>query len=118
MKITIIGAGKVGLEITRRLVDEGHDLVVIDREEAKIARIEEELDVLAFRGNGASALTLKNCGVAESDLVVAVTNSDEINMIACLIARHLGVPRTIAASGIPIIPGTFGFPRKNWGLIW
>ncbi|MEW5899588.1 MAG: Trk system potassium transporter TrkA [Bacillota bacterium] len=116
MKITIIGAGKVGLEITRRLVDEGHDLVVIDREEAKVARIEEELDVLAFRGNGASALTLKNCGVAESDLVVAVTNSDEINMIACLIARRLGVPRTIARVRDPDYTGDFRISKEELGI--
>ncbi|MBC7339662.1 MAG: NAD-binding protein, partial [Firmicutes bacterium] len=116
MKITIIGVGKVGLEITRRLLDEGHDLVLIDRDEKKITRIQEEMDVLAFRGNGASALTLKNSGVGDSDLVVAVTNSDEINMIACLIARRLGVPRTIARVRDPDYAGDFQISKEELGI--
>ncbi|MEW6276438.1 MAG: Trk system potassium transporter TrkA [Bacillota bacterium] len=116
MKITIIGAGKVGLEIARRLVDEGHDLIVVDRDETKIARIHEEMDVLAFRGNGSSALTLKNCGVAESDLVVAVTNSDEINMIACLIAKRLGVPRSIARVRDPDYTADINISKEELGI--
>ncbi len=116
MKITIIGVGKVGLEIARRLVEEGHDLTIIDNDENKINRIQEEMDVLAFCGNGSSALTLKNCGVAESELVVAVTNSDEINMIACLLAKKLGVPRTIARVRDPDHARDFEISKEELGI--
>ncbi|GBF35335.1 Trk system potassium uptake protein TrkA [Desulfocucumis palustris] len=96
MKITIIGAGKVGLEITRRLSEEGHDIVVIDRDEAKLNKIQEKMDVLTVRGNGSSAQLMRDSGISDSDLLVAVTNSDEINMISCMTAKRLGIQRTIA----------------------
>lgn len=96
MKITIIGAGKVGLEITQRLSDEGHDIVVIDRDEAKLNKIQEKIDVLTVKGSGSSTQLMRDCGIGDSDLLVAVTNSDEINMIACMTAKRLGVSRTIA----------------------
>lgn len=96
MKITVIGTGKVGLEITNRLCEEGHDIVVIDKDEAKLAKIHEHLDVLCLKGNGSSAKILKSPDVVESDLLVAVTNSDEVNMIACMTAKKLGIAKTIA----------------------
>lgn len=96
MKIIIIGAGKVGLEIALRLSEEGHDIVVIDKDEIKLTKIHEQLDVLVVKGNGSSAQVLKNAGGSESDLLVAVTNSDEINMIACMTAKRLGISKTIA----------------------
>ncbi len=96
MKITVVGAGKVGLEITRRLCDEGHDIVVIDKIESKLTGIQEHLDVLCLKGNGSSAHILRSPEVAGSDLLAAVTNSDEVNMIACMTAKKLGIPKTIA----------------------
>ena len=96
MKVTIIGPGKVGLEIARRLNEEGHDIVVIDKSEAKLASLQERMDVLAIRGNGATASVLNNPQVVDSDLLLALTNSDEINMIACMIAKQVGIPTTIA----------------------
>ncbi len=96
MKITIIGAGKVGMEITHRLSEEGHDIVVIDRDEAKLFKIQEKMDVLTVRGSGSSAQLMRDSGVTDSDLLVAVTNSDEINMISSMTAKRLGIPRTIA----------------------
>ncbi|MCL6635768.1 MAG: Trk system potassium transporter TrkA [Peptococcaceae bacterium] len=96
MKITIIGAGKVGMEITNRLCEEGHDIVVIEKDESKLAKIHEHLDVLCIKGNGSSAKILKSPEVAGSDLLVAVTNSDEVNMIACMTAKKLGAAKTIA----------------------
>lgn len=97
MKITVIGLGKVGLEITRRLCEEGHDILVIDKDEAKLSRIyENNLDVITMKGNGSSARILKSPEVAGSDLLVAVTNSDEINMIACMMAKKMDIARTVA----------------------
>lgn len=96
MKITIIGAGKVGTEIAHRLSEEGHDIIVIDRNEAQLAKIQETLDVLTVKGNGSSSQLLKDIGVSDSDLLVSVTDSDEINMISCMTAKRVGIAKTIA----------------------
>lgn len=96
MKVTIIGAGKVGSEIADRLSKEGHDIVIIDRNEAQLEKIEEKFDCITIRGSGSSSLLLKSQAVADSQLLVSVTNSDEVNMIACMTAKRTGIPRTIA----------------------
>ncbi|WP_066634662.1 Trk system potassium transporter TrkA [Desulfolucanica intricata] len=96
MKVTIIGPGKVGFEIARRLDEEGYDIVFIDKSEEKLEKLQERMDALAIKGNGATAAVLKDTNVIDSDLVIALTNSDEINMIACMIAKKLGIPSTIA----------------------
>lgn len=93
---TIIGAGKIGKEIATRLINEGHDLIIIDKNESKLQRIEEQYDCLCIRGSGSNATILSSSVVMESKLLIAVTNSDEVNMIACMTARRLGIPRTIA----------------------
>ncbi|MHB8158598.1 MAG: NAD-binding protein, partial [Desulfocucumaceae bacterium] len=86
MKITIIGAGKVGTEIAHMLSEEGHDIIVIDRNEAQLNKIHETLDVLTVKGSGSSAQLLRDTGLDDSDLLVSVTDSDEINMISCMTA--------------------------------
>ena len=96
LKIIIVGAGEVGYYLADRLSLEGHDIVVVDSHEDKIKRIERNLNVMAIRGSGASAKVLEKAGIKETDLFVAVTNSDEINLIACLLAREYGVPRKVA----------------------
>lgn len=96
MKITIIGAGKVGTEIAHKLSEEGHDIIVIDRDESQLGKISETLDVLTVKGNGSSSQLLKDIGVSDSDLLVAVTDSDEMNMISCMTAKRVGVAKTIA----------------------
>jgi len=96
LKTTIIGAGKIGTEIAARLLQEGHDLVVIEKNAAKLQKIEEELDCLCIRGNGSTPKILSSPDVAKSDLLIAVTNSDEVNMIACMTAKRIGIPRTVA----------------------
>lgn len=116
MKITIIGAGKVGVEIARRLVGEGHDLVLIDQDETKLSRLEGHLDALMLKGSGSSATILKHPDVAGSDMVAAVTNADEINMIACMMAKKLGVPRTIARIRDPVYARDLVISKEDLGL--
>ncbi len=96
LKIIIVGAGEVGYYLADRLSLEGHDIVVVDSDDDKIKRLERSLNVMAIKGSGASAKVLERAGVKEADLFVAVTNSDEINLIACLLAREYGVPRKVA----------------------
>ena len=117
MKITVIGSGKVGMEITRRLAEEGHDLVVIDKDESKLAKIlENNLDVMVMKGSGSSAKMLKSPDVTDSDLLVAVTNSDEINMIACMMAKKLGIPKTVARIRDPDYARDLVVSKEDLGL--
>ncbi len=88
MKITIVGAGEVGFHIARKLSEENQDVVLIDKDPEKIKRITEELDVQAFLGSGTSPNLLKNSGIETADMLVAATDSDEVNLISCLLARN------------------------------
>jgi len=97
MKIIIIGAGEVGYNLAKKLSKEGHDVVVVDHDDERIRQIEETLDVEALLGKGSSPRTLKEAGMEEAELVIAVTDSDEINMVACLIAgTQSKIPKRIA----------------------
>ena len=89
MKIIIVGAGEVGFHIAQRLSEEGQDVVLIDKDPRQIKRITENLDVQAFLGSGTSPNLLKNSGIETADMLVAATDSDEVNLIACLLARNL-----------------------------
>ena len=88
-KIIIVGAGEVGYHIAHRLSDEGQDVVLIDKEGEKIARIHEELDVQGLLGSGTSPGLLKTAGIGKADMLVAATDSDEVNLISCLLASNL-----------------------------
>jgi len=85
----IVGAGEVGFHIAKRLSEESQDVVVIDRDPTQIKKINENLDVQAFLGSGTSPRLLKEAGIKEADLLVAATDSDEVNLISCLLARNL-----------------------------
>jgi trk system potassium uptake protein TrkA len=101
VRIVIIGAGEVGYHIASRLIRERHDIVVIDQSAELIELVQEELDVMAYRGHGASPATLEEAGISQADMLIAVTNSDEINLVACLLARQYGVPKRIARINDP-----------------
>jgi trk system potassium uptake protein TrkA len=96
MYIVVIGAGEVGFHIAQMLVQEGHEVALIDRDPDNFRRASEELDVLTILGNGASKRVLQQARVTEANILIAATDSDEVNMIACMAAKHVGVPLTIA----------------------
>jgi trk system potassium uptake protein TrkA len=89
MKIIIIGAGEVGFNIAQRLSEENHDVVVIDKDQNKINHLQTVIDVQAIVGSGTSPSILQEGGIKESDIIVAATDSDEANLIACFYAQHL-----------------------------
>ncbi|MBN1548012.1 MAG: Trk system potassium transporter TrkA [Syntrophaceae bacterium] len=89
MRVIIIGAGEVGYHIAKKLSDEKKDVVLIDTDPAKIRRISENLDVQALLGSGTSPRMLRLAGIEEAELLAAATDSDEVNLIACLLARNL-----------------------------
>ena len=96
MRVIIVGAGKVGYQIAETLVSENYDVVVIDRNPEVIEKVSDNLDVLAVHANGLLKQPLIELGINGDDVLIAVTDSDEGNMIACLSAKNLGVGRTIA----------------------
>lgn len=96
MRIVIIGGGKVGSTIAEHLTKEGHDIVVIDHDKRVVERIGDQLDVMALCGSGASVEVMRQAGVEESDLLIACTAQDELNLISCVFAKKLGCANTIA----------------------
>lgn len=96
MRAIIIGAGKVGYSIAQMLSYEGHDVVVVEKDEDRQAIVADTLDVQTFAGSGANIQVLEEAGVEQADLLVAVTEADELNMVACLLAKKYGVKRTVA----------------------
>ena len=89
MKIIIVGAGEVGFHCAQKLSEEGQDVVLIDKDPVQIKHITDNLDVQAITGSGTSPKVLKDSGIASADMLVAATDSDEANLIACLLARNL-----------------------------
>ncbi len=96
MKIVIVGSGNVGYHLAALLVEEGHDIVVIDNQTKTLEKLVEVLDISIVHGNGAYYDTQMEADVPNADLVIAVAQQDEINMLTCLLARKLGAKRTIA----------------------
>lgn len=92
----MIGTGKVGSLLVEQLTAEGHQIVAIDRNEKKLMDLQNSFDVLCLAGNAADRKVLLEAGVGTADLVIAATNSDEVNMLCCLLAKKLGTSHTIA----------------------
>lgn len=89
MKTIIVGAGEVGFHIAQKLSEENQDVVLIDMDPQQIKRVAEHLDIQAFLGSGTSPRILRDAGIPDADMLVAATDSDEINLIACLLAKNL-----------------------------
>jgi trk system potassium uptake protein TrkA len=96
MKIVIIGAGEVGFYIAKRLAYEKHDLVIIDVDPEKCANIQDVLDVSVVQGNASSQSVLKEAGLESAHMLIAASATDEINILACMVASKMGVKRRIA----------------------
>ncbi len=89
MRILVAGSGKVGSEIVEKLSAEGHEITIIDNNTDVLEAIMEDYDVIGIRGNAASLDVLEEAGTRDADLLVAVTDMDEVNMLACMTARAL-----------------------------
>lgn len=96
MKIIIVGAGKIGYSLAKHLSLEDNDVIVIDKDEKALDKVEDNLDVMPIKGTGSSTSTLLEAGCKGIDLIIAVTGSDEVNMLCCLTAKKLGAIRSIA----------------------
>ena len=89
MKVVIIGAGEVGFNVASRLVNENKDVVVIDKDHEAIRRVSDNIDVQVVNGSGSSPISLDEAGLKDAEILLAVTNSDEANLVACLVADIL-----------------------------
>ena len=96
MKIVVVGAGKVGYSLAQRLAQDQHDVYVIEKNGDRIKNLENNLDVNLVQGNGSSISLLQEIGIADMGMLIAVTDSDEVNMLACMLGKAAGIPKTIA----------------------
>lgn len=101
MRILILGAGDVGFHLAQQLAQENHDVVVIEQDRDRARLIQDTMDALVIEGNGASLATLEQAGIGRTDLLLAVTSQDEINLMACLSAAQYEVPKRIARVSKP-----------------
>lgn len=102
MKIIIVGCGKVGRTIAEQLDGEGHTITVVDVNPRCVKRLMEHLDIMGIEGDGASRDVLKEAGVENADLVIAVADADELNLYICLLAHCSGAKNTIARVRKPV----------------
>ena len=118
MKIIIIGCGKVGSTLAEELCeeDQDHELVVIDKNPRKIQQLSESVDVMGYAGNGSSIQVLSEAGVEEADILIAVTGSDELNLLCCLIAKKVSRCHTIARVRNPVYNKEIHFIKKKLGI--
>lgn len=116
MQIIIVGCGKVGATLVEQLSGENHNIVVIDEKEEKIHAITDEYDAMGIIGNGVSYQTLLEAGIAKADLLIAVTGSDEQNLLSCVIAKKTGNCKAIARIQNPIYHAETTFLRDVLGI--
>lgn len=116
MKIIILGCGKVGAAIAEQLDREGHEITLIDNKAYAINNITNTLDVLGVIGNGASHSIQISAGIETADLLIAVTGSDELNLLCCLIAKKAGNCHTIARVRNPQYNSELDFIKEEMGL--
>lgn len=116
MRIIIIGCGKVGLSLAEQLNEEHHDLVIIDSSPETLQEVPENIDAIKIVGNGSSIQTLLEAGVDEADILIAVTESDELNLLCGLIAKKAGNCHTIARVRNPVYNREIDFIKERLGV--
>ncbi len=116
LQIIIVGCGKVGNTLVSRLSEEGHNITVIDKSASVIQAVCETYDVLGIIGNGASFNVQLEAGIENTDLIIAVTESDELNLLCCTIAKKVGNCATIARVRNPDYSHELYYLREKLGL--
>lgn len=116
MKCIIIGCGKVGITLAEQLYQENHDVVIMDASAKRMQDIPENIDAMRIVGNGASIQAQMEAGVNEADILIAVTGSDELNLLCCLIAKKAGKCSTIARVRNPVYSKEINFIKERLGV--
>lgn len=116
MKIIIVGCGKVGTTLAEELNREQHDITLIDSDNDALQAVSDSIDVMCVTGNGAMYQVQMEAGIKEADLMIATTNSDELNMLCCLIAKKAGNCQTIARIRNPEYSAEINYIREELNL--
>ncbi|HHX92442.1 MAG TPA: Trk system potassium transporter TrkA, partial [Clostridiales bacterium] len=116
MKVAIAGAGKLGMAITEALLGGGHDITLIDKDDALMQRIASRFDVLTASADAKRVETLKDIGIEEYDLLISVVDDDDTNIVICALAKKLGCPKTIARVRTPEHAEQIGFIKKAMNI--
>ncbi|MGN0165567.1 MAG: Trk system potassium transporter TrkA [Lachnospiraceae bacterium] len=116
LNIIIVGCGKVGTTLVEQLINEGHDITIIDKNPARIQELTNLHDVMGFAGNGASYSLQMEAGINTADLIIAVTGSDELNLLCCTVATQVGNCAAIARVRTPDYSKETEYLRNKLGL--
>lgn len=116
LTIIIVGCGKVGATLTEQLSKEGHDITIIDKDPSIVQSLSDMYDVMGVVGNGASYSVQIEAGIEKTDLIIAVTDSDELNLLCCTIAKQVGNCAAIARVRTPDYSEEVGYLREKLGL--
>ena len=116
LNIIIVGCGKVGMTLIEQLSKEGHDITIIDKNAAKVQEISNLYDIMGLVGNGASYSVQMEAGIENADLIIAVTASDELNLLCCTVAKQVGDCAAIARVRTPDYSKEAGYLREKLGL--
>ncbi len=96
MYVVIVGGGQVGSKLAKRLTNRGHNVVLIEKDEKRAHELAAELDVLVIHGSGADLDALKDAGIDKAEVLVALAEADEVNLMACELSKKLGVRKVIS----------------------
>ena len=116
LQIIIVGCGKVGRTLVEQLSKEGHDITIIDKDAEKVQTLSSLYDVMGVSGNGASYSVQMDAGIENADLLIAVTDSDELNLLCCTVAKRVGDCAAIARVRTPDYSMEAGYLRDKLGL--
>ena len=116
LNIIIVGCGKVGMTLIEQLNKEGHDITIIDKNAAKVQEMSNLYDIMGLVGNGASYSVQMEAGIENADLIIAVTASDELNLLCCTVAKQVGDCAAIARVRTPDYSKEAGYLREKLGL--
>ncbi len=116
MKIIVLGAGKVGKTLIKHMANEDHDIIVVDQNATKVEEVVNQYDVIGVVGNGGSYDILMEAGAEDANLIICVTASDELNILAGLMAKKMGTRHTIARVRNPDYSSQRDFMRNQLGF--
>ena len=116
LKIVIVGCGKVGATLTEQLYLEGHDITLIDMNPDRLAALTDIYDVMGIAGNGASYKVQQEAGIETADLIIAVTDMDELNLLCCTVAKRAGHCQAIARVRTPEYSDEVGYLKEKLEL--
>ena len=116
MKIIIVGCGKVGKTLATNLFNEGHDVTMVDQDSTKLKAFVAKYDIMGVVGNCATHTTLEEAGIKSCDLMIAVTGSDELNMLSCVLANKYKGTRTVARVRNPAYFDDASYLRDELGI--